>query len=197
MARPQASTSRCELKTSSSQPQAKELLCFTLCTGSCLGWWMVMVIKIANHNYNCFILFLVCAWACAFHKEWWKRVQSKCFFRLLMYAFDCMEIYFEWFGYGCMYLILLIHVSFIRVFSQFNDFKNGSFMLFQSLTGLSQLCNLWLFHRQREPERTVTQLLSIPFDPLELPRLHEAIAIIFHPNGMLFFLSVCVIVWDA
>jgi hypothetical protein len=41
-----------------------------------------------------------------------------------------------------MYLILLIHVSFIRVFSQFNDFKNGSFMLFQSLTGLSQLCNL-------------------------------------------------------
>ena len=67
----------------------------------------------------------------------------------------------------------------------------GAFMLFQSLTGLSQLCNLWLFHRQREPERTVTQLLSIPFDPLELPRLHEAIAIIFHPNGMLFFLSVC------
>ena len=63
-------------------------------------------------------------------------------------------------------------------------------MLFQSLTGLSQLCNLWLFHRQREPERTVTQLLSIPFDPLELPRLHEAIAIIFHPNGMLFFLCV-------
>jgi len=59
-----------------------------------------------------------------------------------MYAFDCMEIYFEWFGHGCMYLILLIHVSFIPVFSQFNDFKNGSFMLFQSLTGLSQLCNL-------------------------------------------------------